>query len=120
MRVRGRICLITLIPREATIMIHDLLRSSHTIHKLASVSVNRRPVRFFQRLDGLHKLACNPSPWNLGKRKVTTANVSASLFPAVSFFVFFELKRVFPHLEKPEPTFYLESYLSVQSLPARN
>jgi hypothetical protein len=91
-------------------MIHDLLGSSH---KFASVSVNRHLVRFIQLLDGQHKFACSPSPWNLGKRKVLAANVPASLFAAVRFFVFFELKRVFPHLEKPEPTLYLESRLSV-------
>jgi hypothetical protein len=42
-----------------------------------------------------------------GKCKVTTANVPASLFPAVRIFVFFDVKRIFPRLEKPKPTFYL-------------
>jgi hypothetical protein len=111
-------CLIILaVPDEATLTIHNLFRSSH---KVSSVLINRHPVRIFQLLDRLHKLACNPSPWNLRKCKVTAANVPVSLVPAVICFVFFELKCVFPRLEKPKPAFYLESNLNVQSLPARN
>jgi hypothetical protein len=70
-------------------------------------------VRFFQLLDGPDKLACNPSPWILRKRKIAAANVPASLSPGVRFVVFFELKCVFPHLKKPEPTFYLKNHLNV-------
>jgi hypothetical protein len=109
----------SLVPGEMSFIVHNLLRSESS-HKIGSVSVNRYPVRFFQLLDRQHKLACNASPWNLGKRKVVAANVPDSLFSTARHFVFFELKCVFPCLEKPKPAFYLENGLNVQSLPVSN